>query len=220
MNKFFKLAVLASAMTCSAAFASTYTLNSNAPGATIYQGPSLSVLHGIYDRNHNEVFVTSWITPNVLIANATGDSFLAGAFKGSDGATYTLGLTLGGTSFSGNTQFWATTTGTLLSTISANNRTITGGIMPSALGINAAPYNTGNTKLEFGMWASYGGGFHFDVNNEITCTAGKGPLTGSSTGAGHGCPTTPTPPTNVPLPGTLALLGLGFLGLGLRKKSA
>ena len=215
MNKLFKLAVLASAMACGAASAATYTLNSNPAGSA--NNPSLSVLHGIYDSAHNEVYVVSWITPNILVANATGNSFLAGSFKGSDGATYTLGLTLGGTSFNGNTQTWSSTTGTLLSTISANNRTITGGLMPSALGINAAPYNPGTTKLEFGMWASYGGGFHFDVNNEITCVAGKGPLTGSSTGAGHGCP---TPPGSVPLPGTLALLGLGFLGLGLRKKVA
>ena len=218
MRKVFKLAVLASAMACGVASAATYTLNSNAPGATIYAGPSLSVLHGVAGPLGQEVFVTRWITPNLLIANATGDSYLAGSFIGSDSKTYTLGLTLGGTSFSGTTQLWSSTTGTLLQN-GHLFRTITGGLMPSALGINAAPYNTGNSKLEFGMWASYGGGFHFDVNNEITCTAGKGALTGSSTGAGHGCPTTPTPPTGVPLPGTLALLGLGFLGLGLRKKS-
>lgn len=218
MKKLFKLAVLASAMACGVASAATYTLNSNAPGATIYAGPSLSVLHGVYSAPNQEVFVTRWITPNLLVANATGNSYLAGSFVGSDNNTYTLGLTLGGTSFSGNTQLWASTTGELLRN-GQHFRTITGGLMPSALGINAAPYNTGNSKLEFGMWASYGGGFHFDVNNEITCTAGKGALTGSSTGAGHGCPTTPTPPTGVPLPGTLALLGLGFLGLGLRKKS-
>ena len=215
MKKLFKLAVLASAMACGAASAATYTLNSNPAGTP--NNPSLSVLHGIYDRAGAEVYVVSWITPNILVANATGHSTLIGSFLGSDGATYGLNLRLDNTSFSGNTQTWASTTGRLVSTNTANNRTITGGLMPSALGINAAPYNVGTTKLEFGMWASYGGGFHFDVNNEITCVAGKGPLTGSSTGAGHGCP---TGPGTVPLPGTLALLGLGFLGLGLRKKVA
>ena len=205
MNKLITAIAAASALVCGGASAATYSLDNGVA--------QLSVLHGIYlPGTKTEVQVAAWDPKSVLTVNATGTSTLASWFKGTDGVKYDFSLTLTGTSFSGGKQYWSSTTGDLYNQSTRVSRHITGSTMPSVFGFNSAPYNDnkagGTSKVEFGTWASYGGGFHFDINNTVTCTSSAPTSTGACGGGGG----------NVPLPGTLALTGLALLGLGLRRK--
>ncbi len=133
----------------------------------------------------------------------------------SGGATYGLDLNFVDPYSSGATQMWGYFSGTItgangfsrsvVDTQGANSgvgRTA----MDARMGINAGPYNTISNKFELGFWGAFA-----DFNALATCTS----ATATGTGA---CSTTPG--GNVPLPGSLALLGLGALGLGFARKSA
>jgi hypothetical protein len=173
---------------------------------------------------HGQGFsIASWNT--TLTVNATGNSFLAGTAKGTDGGNYVIAMTFSDTYLSGANRYWGNFIGTL---IGNGKHILLNDIAPSrdtstdaVIGINATPYNNGNpggntAVLEFGFWGDNsplaGGTRNSDVNVHITCKSGTG--AGGPANANGTCSTG----GNVPLPGTLALLGLAGLGLALRSK--
>jgi hypothetical protein len=193
-------------------------LSSGAAQATGFAGSYTFVNDAAnYSPMHGQGFnIASWNA--TLTVNATGNSFLAGTAKGTDGGNYVIAMTFMDTYISGATQKWGSFIGTLI----GNGKTIAlNDIKPgrdgddALIGLNATPYNNdksgGNTNvLEFGFWGDNspgnGGTRNSDVNVHITCKSSPANANGTCSGG------------SVPLPGTLALLGLAAIGLGLRGK--
>ncbi len=214
MKRILLTALAAGLLTCGAAqatgFAGTY--------AFVNDSANNSPMHG------QGFSIASWNT--TLTVNATGNSFLAGTAKGTDGGNYVIAMTFMNTYISGATQKWGNFVGTL---IGNGKHIMLNDINPGVdgddalIGINATPYNNGNAGgntavLEFGFWGDNspgaGGTRNSDVNVHITCKSGTG--AGGPANANGTCST--GGPSGVPLPGTLALLGLAAVGLGLRGK--
>jgi hypothetical protein len=214
MKRILLSALAAGLLTCGAAqatgFAGTY--------AFVNDSANNSPMHG------QGFSIASWNT--TLTVNATGNSFLAGTAKGTDGGNYTINMTFMNTYITAGVQKWENFVGTL----TGNGKNISlNDINPgkdgddALIGINAAPYNNGNpggntNVLEFGFWGDNsplaGGTRNSDVNVHITCKSGTG--AGGPANANGTCST--GTPSGVPLPGTIALLGLAAVGLGLRGK--
>jgi PEP-CTERM motif len=215
-----KLLLLSALALAGSANAATYTLLNNAA--------NVSPMH------NNGFRITSWNA--TLTVNATGSSTLIGTAIGTTpqnvSTNYNINMTFVDTYFSGNNQYWGNYSGTLTrvgqSTPSIVFADINGATRNTAfdavIGINATPYN-GNglgsaAVLEFGFWgAEPPGGFNArrnsDVNVQVACTSGTG-----TNGPANPNGTCTTGPGKVPLPGTLALLGLGVFALGWRVKRA
>jgi hypothetical protein len=175
-----------------------------------------------------------------LQINSTGNSTVAGVGVGSDHKVYAISMTLKDTYFANGNQYWGTFHGTLMGngrTIYLNDLNPTRDQFDAVLGINATPYNnglpTGNTPvLEFGFWGddnpAAGGNRNSDVNVHVRCVAS----TTVTVGANGACVPRPSTSTStsstststssstgrVPLPGTVALLGLGLVAVGAMKR--
>jgi hypothetical protein len=215
MKRILLSALAAGLLTCGAAQATTYA----GTYAFVNDSANNSPLHG------QGFSMATWNT--TLTVNATGNSFLTGTGKGTDGGNYVIAMTFSDTYISGANRYWGNFIGTLigngkhilLNDIAPTRDTSTDAV----IGINATPYNNGqaggNTAvLEFGFWGDNsplaGGTRNSDVNVHITCKSGTG--AGGPANANGTCST--GGPAGVPLPGTVALLGLAALGLGLRGK--
>ncbi len=204
------LALAMSAIGSSSALAATYSLQSGSFNNSPLHNQGLNIV------NWNAT----------LTANATGNSQLTGTFVGSDQKTYNINMTLTDTYFTNGFQYWGNFSGAVTGNgrhISLNDITPVRDVNTDAvLGINATPYNNGNTGgntpvMEFGFWgddnAAAGGNRNSDVNTHVKCTSGNG--AGGPANADGTCSTKPNP---VPLPGTLALMGLGLVAIGSRRK--
>ncbi len=178
---------------------------------------------------HNQgLIITSWNA--TLTANQSGNSKLYGTVVASDHKTYSINVTLMDTYFANGNQYWGNFKGTLSGNgrrLSLNDLSPTRDGMDAVLGINAAPYNNGlaggdQSVMEFGFWGDdspkAGGNRNSDVNVHVVCTSGKGPANANGTCASG----TPVGPKggSVPLPGTLALMGLALLGLSAVRRKA
>jgi uncharacterized protein (TIGR03382 family) len=221
MKKLFVAAALSASLgTAGIASAATYQLLNNSA--------NYSPMH-----NSSPYFaISSWNA--VLTANPTGNSTLIGTAVGSNGTNYNINMTFFNTYLSGGNQYWQSFTGTLTAVGSTtpliNFFDVSGPGKSSddaVLGINATPYNNniigGNAAyMEFGFWGtrnpngSYAAGErNSDVNVQVRCISGNGPA-GPADSQGR-CTTGPNP---VPLPGTLALLGLGLAAAGVARRRA
>jgi hypothetical protein len=176
-----------------------------------------------YSPMHNQGFsISNWNA--VLTANATGNSTVTGTARGDNGSNYSINIVLYNPYFSNGNQYWETYTGSLTRLGTATPWSITfydvGGAgrqgTDAVLGLNAVPYNDGkpggtDRYMEFGFWGTSNpnGSFAWnqrnsDVNLQVRCTSGTG-ANGPATSTGE-CTT-----GRVPVPGTIALLGLGML---------
>jgi PEP-CTERM motif len=208
MKKLITSLVVAASLSSGIATAATYALTNSANNSPL----------------HNQgLNISSWSA--TLTANATGSSTLIGTFVGSDHKTYNISMTLVDTYFSGGTQYWGNFSGSVTGNgrnISLNDITPARALNSDAcLGLNCTPYNNhlagGNTaQLEFGFWGDdsplAGGNRNSDVNTHVRCTSGTG-----ANGPANANGTCTTGPSAVPVPGSLALLGLGLIALGARR---
>jgi hypothetical protein len=164
----------------------------------------------------------TYLNASLIVNDALGTALLTGTGKGSNNVNYNINVAFTGAYAAGSEQRWANYTGAI--TNGLNIQGIFDGMvgvdsMDARLGINAAPYNANTTQLEFGFWsydkaAGVAGRVHnFDMNNVVSCTKNAAGVAVSATATGA-CGT----PSNVPVPGTIALLGAAALGLGLRGK--
>jgi PEP-CTERM motif len=182
-----------------AASASTYNLNGTGSYVTFATAAGNPVV-----SNFN---LTMNVNDTTKLAN------LSGAYV-SGGATYNLNLNFVDPYTSGASQMWGYFSGSITGPNGFSRSVVDtqGGVarngMDARLGINAGPYNSISNKFELGFWGNYA-----DFNALATCTSATATSSGSCT------PGTP-PGGNVPLPGSLALLGLGALGLGFARKGA
>jgi hypothetical protein len=172
---------------------------------------------------HNQgLNIVTWQA--TLTTNATGSSSLGGTFIGSDHKTYNINMTFSDTYFANGFQYWGNFSGSVTGNgrnISLNDITPARDLNSDAvLGINATPYNNhlpgGDAPmLEFGFWGddspAAGGNRNSDMNTRVICTSGTG---ANGPANANGTCTTGTNP--VPLPGTLALMGLGLLAVAAR----
>jgi hypothetical protein len=207
MKRILLSALAAGLLTCGAAqatgFAGTYSFVNDAANNSPMHGQGFSI--------------ASWNA--TLTVNATGNSFLAGSGVGTDGKNYVISMTFFDTYISGATQKWGNFVGTLIGNgkhISLNDIDPGRDGNDALIGINGTPYNNGNpggntNVLEFGFWGDNspgaGGTRNSDVNVHIACKSSPANANGTC-----------SPGSGVPLPGTLALLGLAAVGLGLRGK--
>jgi PEP-CTERM motif len=215
MKRVLLTALAAGLMTCGAAQATTY--------AGTYKILSDAANNSPLHNSNPAVSIANWLN-TTLTVNATGNSYLSGVVRGSNGLHYNINLTLTDTYARGANQAWGNFAGTLSGNglnLSLNDIDPGRDGNDALIGINATPYNNanpgGNTNvLEFGFWGDNspraGGTRNSDVNVHVSCTSGSG--VGGPANTNGTCSTG----GNVPLPGTLALLGIAALGLGLRAK--
>jgi hypothetical protein len=198
-------------------------LSSGAAQATSYAGTyAISNSNGLSIFNQTGVTITSWSSV-LTVSDANGSSAsLLGTAKASNGQNYGVSFLFTGAYQSGSELRWSNLTGALTQ---LSNGAITKVYdiavgqdgSDARLGINAAPYNANTTSLEFGFWGSdkvVGGLHNFDMNTVVSCIASASGGTGAN--ANGTCKTGGT--GGVPLPGTVALLGIAALGLGFRAK--
>jgi hypothetical protein len=198
-------------------------LSSGAAQATSYAGTyAIQNTNGLSVWNLTGVTVTTW-NALLTVSDANGSSAsLIGSAKASNGQTYNVNVALTGAYQSGAELRWSNLGGTLTSQstgIVTRVFDVAVGVDGSdaRLGINAAPYNVNTTSLEFGFWGTdkaVAGVHNFDMNTVVSCVASA---TGG-VGANANGTCKPGNPSGVPLPGTVALLGLAALGLGFRGK--
>lgn len=194
------LAMVAGAMFSGLASAETYQLNSGANNNSLW--------------NITGVRVTTWNA--TLNVNATGNSSLTGSLLASNGQTYNISMTLTDTYMNGSIRQWGNFSGSI---VGAGTTTWLNDIgagrdgMDAGLGVNAAPYNPTTALLEFGFWsdtsASGAGTHNFDVNTTVTCSSGTAQANGACSTSSSG--------GSVPVPGSLALAGLGLVGMLARR---
>jgi PEP-CTERM motif len=153
------------------------------------------------------------VVNNFNLAMNVDDTTKLGSLTGSyhyGGSTYNLLMSFVDPYTSGASQMWGYFSGSITGPNGFSRSIVDtqGGTarstMDAKLGINGGPYNSIANKFELGFWGNYA-----DFNALATCTS----TTATTTGA---C----APGGNVPLPGSLALLGLGVLGLGFARKGA
>jgi hypothetical protein len=191
------------------------------------------IYYGSISASNNGATGTGAGSYNLSIKqNNVNPLFASGATVTSNGTLTQTGTTLNGAGFSsaptGSTYFWGGTYVTLdLGTVAAGGSTsIDFDLVSTAFGNFA--FDGGG----FGGYGGYGGCF----NEGIALAAVEGPVGCTGTvNAGLGDPNDfagnqgeplqfvvnerPTNPSQVPLPGTLALLALGLLGLAGSRKS-
>jgi hypothetical protein len=206
MKKFLTVLALTAAIAAPAAIASTYKIDATNQGV-YFQIDG----HTYYSWNMSGLS----LNVNDTTKNATLSGIMT---RNGSNTLYSLSMAFTNPYTSGANQFWATTLGTLRNnstgaTLQIRDMDTGRDNMDSVMGINAAPYNANTNKLEFGFWAFNAGAHPADLNVTVTCTSGtgaNGPANANgtcTTGGGNG----------VPLPGTLALLGMAALGLGARR---
>ncbi len=189
-------------------------LSSGVAQATSYAGSySISNSNNFSIFNITGVTISSWSSILTVSDTPGSSASLLGTAKASNGQNYGVSFLFTGAYQSGSELRWSNFTGALTSSTGAVTSVYDITAFKDAddarLGINAAPYNGNSTNLEFGFWgadkAAYGN-HNFDMNTEVICKS-------SSANANGTCK-----PGNVPLPGTVALLGIAALGLVLRAK--
>jgi hypothetical protein len=198
-------------------------LSSGAAQATSYAGTyAISNTNGYSVFNKTGVTITSWSSV-LTVSDANGSSAsLLGTAKGSNGQNYGVSFLFTGAYQSGSELRWSNLTGALTQLAVGGTVTKVYDIAvgqdgsDARLGINAAPYNGNTTSLEFGFWGTdkaVGGAHNFDMNTVVSCIASAAGGTGANANG-----TCKAATGGVPLPGTVALLGIAALGLGFRAK--
>ena len=208
------------------------TLNlSNNNGYNTDYSLNFFIYYGSMSADSNGVSGTGWGSYDLSIKmNGTDTLFSSMAKIHSDGTLQTSGTQLDGATQSGNYYYWNGTDVTLnLGTLAdGESLSIDFDLVSTAFG------DFGFSNSCNGGYGEYGGddGYGGDVTSFSSVENGYGGCTGS-TYVGLGDPADfaengqQNPPVNitgmrsnaVPLPGTLALLGLGFAALGFTRKT-
>lgn len=197
-------------------------LSSGAAQATSYAGTySISNNNNLSIFNITGVTITNWSSVLTVSDTAGSSASLIGTAKASNGQNYGVSFLFTGAYQSGSELRWSNLTGALTSLSTGAitkvfDQAVGQDASDARLGIGAAPYNGASTNLEFGFWGSdkaVGGAHNFDMNTEVICVASAAGGNGANANG-----TCKAPTGGVPLPGTVALLGIAALGLGLRAK--
>jgi PEP-CTERM motif len=215
MKRVLLTAIAAGLMTCGAAQATTY--------AGTY---AISNTGGLSVFNITSVTITQWNAALTVSDVAGSSASLVGTARANNGVNYNVNFTFTGAYTSGTELRWSNFSGSLTG---GGTTTYVYDILAgqdgsdARIGFNAAPYNNGvaggnnANALEFGFWGdtspTAASTHNFDMNTLVSCTSGTG-----AGGPANPNGTCTTRPGNVPLPGTLALLGAAALGLGFRAK--